>query len=247
MNSRKTATLLLLSLLSFRFGLAAGFADEHAPGPSIFFNERLLTADTDFEFRDSPPSMKELPEPNTEAEKILTVIDDPQNGKRGDERRLYTLTDFHARFPFKIERIVPVFLDYAREASVYDRLTYTRDLNPEAGPYEGHFQEVKTAFRFLGIGTKQHYVLYKKARWLSEDEFILKWSLADSIEGDFYKYSGSWYLKRLSDGTYLRNYAAIGFIEPPRGIKMVYTLFLVREVQNFFADVREAVAKRDKE
>ncbi len=247
MSRRKTALLSFASLLCICFGLYDGFADGRAAEASIFFNDRILTSDTGFEFRDSVPSMKDLPKADSKAEKILTVIDDPQNGARGDERRLYTLTDFHARFPFDIERIVPVFLDYENEASIYDRLNYTRDLSPEAGPFEGHFQEVKTSFKFLGIGTEQHYVLYKKAEWMSEDEFILKWSLADSIKGDFYMYYGSWYLKRLSEGTYLRNYATIGFIEPPRGIKMVYNLFLEREVVNFFEDIRKAVAKRNKE
>ena len=215
---------------------------------TVVYEGELLVADTEFEYRDSALISGNPSSLSSDPEEILTVIDDPRNGEKEGERRLYTVTDFHAVFPFPLEEIIPVFTSFDEEHTVYDRIVYTKDLSPEASAMEPHFQEVKTAFRFLGIGTQQHYILYKVPERISEDEFIIKWNMTESVDGKFYKYYGSWYLKRLSPAegsseprTYIRNYATIGFIEPPRGLKMVYNLFLGKEIGNFFSDVYDAV------
>ncbi|MFO7849627.1 MAG: hypothetical protein R6V67_06680 [Spirochaetia bacterium] len=213
------------------------------------YQGKKITPGSQFEYRDAPPSSTDFDTLSSRAKEVHTVLEEPEDSK---ERRLYTLTDFHGVFPFSIERIIPVFTEYEDEHETYGHMFYTKDLSPEEGPMEPHFQEVKTGFKFLGIGAEQHYILYKVPERLSEDEFLIKWNLAESVDGKFYLFYGSWYLKQLppdtedsSARTYIRNYAVIGHNDPPRGMKLAYKLFLNSQIRGIFQDVYDEAKKQE--
>jgi len=241
--------ILLLFSLSSGLLLPSAWAE-----PSATYEGERVYAQERFEYRDSIASSASLSHLGRRPEKLLSVLDDPQNGEKEGERRLYTLTDFHAVFPLDLEEIIPVFLDMENEEEVYGRVVETHDISPGASPMAPHFQEVRTAFKFFGIGSEQHYILYKVPERISEDEFLIKWNLVESMDGQLYCYYGSWYLRRLeAEGysgesrTYVRNYARIGFIEPPRGFKLAHKLFSSKELRRFFEEVyRAARPERDK-
>lgn len=228
--------------------------EKHLP-PTIEYEGRTITPQTYFEYRDSIPPKTKPAQLGSKAEKIHTALDKPEQKKkegkkRSSDKRLRSVTDFHAVFPFSLERLIPLFTDYENEHEIYRRIQVTRDLTPNQGPMQPHFQEVKTGFKFLGIGTIQHYIIHKSPEKPAEDEFLLKWRLAYSIGGNLYHYYGSWYLKGLSGTdssdsprTYLRNYADLGLIDPPGGIKLVYKLFLNGVMKNFFKDIYSAAEK----
>lgn len=217
-----------------------------AEEPSVIYRGRRITPDNRFEYRDFVPSSTDVEKLTRQPEKITAKVEKSEEEVEGS---LYTLSDFHGVFPFPMEKLIPVFTEYENEHEIYTRMLYTKDLSPDKGPMEPHFQEVKTGFKFFGVGTEQHYILYKKPKRLSENEFLIKWNLAESVDGEFYLYYGSWYLRQLppkaSDSTprtYLRNYAVIGYVDPPKGIKLAYKLFLEREMRSFFKDVYDAAA-----
>jgi hypothetical protein len=224
------------------------FAASHLPAqsPQAVYEGDEITADREFDFRDWVSPANEIEELSEEAVKIETTVR-PEEGS--PERRIRTTTDFHAVFPLSLETLVPLFTDFEKEHELYGRLTHTEDLSPGASPMEPHFQEVKTRFKFLGIGTVQHYILYKVPQRISDGEFLIKWTLAESLNRNLYHYTGSWYLKRLppaDDGTprtYIRNYAVIGHLDPPRGIKLAFRLFLDGEIHSFFEEIYRAAER----
>lgn len=208
---------------------------------SVRYKKELIHSSTSFDFRAEIAEPEEIESLSGDPEKLHTSI---ESRDKENERRLLTTTDFHAVFPVSFRELRTLLSEVEDEDDIYSRITHTHDLTPEKGQLKPHLQEVKTAFRFFGIGVEQHYILTKKAEQISDKEFIVKWNLAESLDGKFYQYYGSWYIKKLPSHsgtnrprTYIRNFTSLGFINPPRGTKLVYRLFLDNEIEKFFHEL----------
>ena len=234
-RAHRTALFIFLLFL-FPFDLTA------SPGldwKGIYFNppDRFI-------FRDCPAtgSFQSL---NLTAQKIEARIEEVENG----QDNILLLTDYHAVFPLPLEQLVPVFLDHENEDRVYPRIKESRDLSPNAGLLDPHFQEVRTSFTFLGIGQKYHYILYRVPHWYGDDSFMLNWALVHSVDGKYYELYGSWYLEEFQrEGkrhTYLRNFVRTGLTDPPSIVKTVTGLFATNSVRNFFEAVYDAAVEQN--
>lgn len=230
------AALFLSSLFLFPFDLTAS--------PGLDWNGMHFNPPDRFLFRDCPAagSFQSL---DLTAEKIEARIEGGEDGQ--DD--ILLMTDYHAVFPLPIEQVVPIFLDHENEDRVYPRIKESRDLSPNAGLLDPHFQEVKTSFTFLGIGQKYHYILYRVPHWYEDDTFMLNWALVHSVDGRYYELYGSWYLEEFQregkSHTYLRNFVRTGLIDPPSIVKTVSGLFATNSVRNFFKAVYNAAVERN--
>lgn len=158
--------------------------------------------------------------------------------EQGDEKRISFFTDFHAVYPLKIERFIPIFLEHENEDVVFPGMNFTRDLSKNLPPTEPHFQEVLIAFGFLSIEVEYHYIVYRVPTWYPDGSFSLHWALVHSFGGDHAKLFGSWYVKPVEKNgkaaTYVRNYVQTEMINPPLFTKSLVNLLGQSNVRDYF-------------
>ena len=118
------------------------------------------------------------------------------------DRKLQYITDYHAVFtgvPFAV--LAELLADFEHAEVVFPRVKRSIDYNPDRPLSERHRQENNTAFTFLGIGLRYHYIIDLNVEKYSADEFQLRSELHNSLDGRFDQFYGSWYLKKIEDGT----------------------------------------------
>jgi hypothetical protein len=243
-HSRRLSAVFIIVALMGSVPLAGDPSAGNSSGgrDTVTFEGQRYSAPQDYEFRASIPNGTELDELSSEAEKISHTISSPEEANT--EADLIAVSDYHALFPCPLEQVVPVFTAHGSEDEIYPRITFDRDLTPERGPLEPHFQVLKTSFTFLGIGATYHYILYRIPEYIDDDEFLITETLTASLDGSFSELYVSWYLREVViDGTvhtYLRNRVKTGFIDPPAGTRAALQLFGGGDVKNFFSAVRKA-------
>lgn len=167
-----------------------------------------------------------------------------EDWQEGGTKRVHLHTDYHALYPLPIESFIAVLIDLDNEESVFPNMTYTKDLTPNRGWEEPHYQEVVNSFKFLGIGEKYHYIVYRKPTWHSDGSFTSHWALVKSIDEKYNTLYGSWFLKEISlEGephTYVRNYVETELIDPPPLLKTIRSIFGKATVRRFFDSLYEA-------
>ena len=96
-------------------------------------------------------------------------------------------------------------------------------------------------FKFLGIGKRYHYIVYRIPQWLDDGSFLVRWALVDSVDHSYFELYGSWYLKQFiiagKPYTYIRNFAQTGFIDPSGLLGTVQDMFGKQGTRKFFEGI----------
>lgn len=225
---------------------AAAFPALLEGSPGFEEEEPVLRKPDDFVYRNSPAA-GDIDALTSKAQEIDSHY---RSWREDGEKHVSLSTDYHAVFPFPIERLIPIFLDHENEDQVYPRITYSRDLSPHKATDEAHFQEVKINFKFLGIGAEYHYIVYRVPTWYDDGGFSVHWSLAHSFGNKYAELYGSWYLKELEgearQGTYIRNFVLTELIDPLPFLKPFTEMFGEKSVQNFFKAAYRAAESSQK-
>ncbi len=224
--------VLSLTLLNANLNISAS--------PGVEWKNTQLTPPDEFKLRKNA-AISNLSSLSTTAQKVSDSFEEWQ--ENGTDR-VNLHTDYHAVFPLPIESFIAVLLDVENEDSVYPNMTYTKDLTPNRDWNQAHYQEVVNSFKFLGIGEKYHYIVYRVPTWYPDGSFTSHWALVKSIDGKYETLFGSWYVKEVSlngePHTYVRNFVETEMIDPPPFLKTVRNIFGKNTVRRFFESLYSA-------
>jgi hypothetical protein len=156
---------------------------------------------------------------------------------------IQTTSDFHAIFPIKKEKLIKVIADYNNYGGRIPRVVYgSNTCAPDTFNSSSYakFEEVITA-KIMGIGIDYNFVSNIYPVTLGPDEYATKWNMEESLDGLFFDFSGSWYLKEFQkDGktyTYIRYFTVIGYLKPPTDSTWLLETFIPGEMKDILNPV----------
>ncbi len=181
-----------------------------------------------------------------DAEKITM---DFEYHKFEGEEFLYAFSDFHAVFDLQLDSIVDTIADHDNVENIFYRTVEAIDLNPEDPIEVPHRQYVHNSTKFMGIGQDYIYTNLLTVEKYTDSEFIMNWKMLDCEQGNFEKYEGFWYLKKLepktgTPRTYIRLYAETIFNNLLPLQDFIMNLFTESETEDVFESVYDAVKPR---
>lgn len=198
-----------------------------------------------FEYRDyiGPfDSLKEL------LDKPSVIESQISTEKKDGVKILNALSDSHTIFDIPIYKLINLVLDLENEQNIFQRMYFTKDLNPSDSLWSPHLQEVKASFKFGIFVQDYNYIFYKIPELREDGSFLIKWNLYESIDGKFDYIFGSWYMKEvIFNGltyTYIRNYTHYGIVDYPSYVMIAIKLGQKKDSKAFINALKAAVHQK---